>query len=68
MNIVVKELLGQGKAEEAAIISLIIPPKMDWGWTGAVPGRLSPVGYQQVLKGFSRGAPKAASFPLSSSE
>lgn len=41
MNIVVRELLGQGRAEEAAIKSLIIPPKMDWGWTGAVPGLLS---------------------------
>lgn len=66
LNILVRQLLGQGRAEEAAIKSLTIPPKKDWGWTGAVPGMLSPVRYQQVIKGRSRGAPKAASFSLSS--
>lgn len=68
MNILVRQLLGQGRGEEAAIKSLTIPPKKGWGWAGAVPGMLSLVGYQQVINGRSRGAPKAASFPLSSFE
>lgn len=55
----------RGRAEEAAVKSLIILPKKR---AGAVPGMLSPVVYPQVIEGCSKGAPKAASFPLSSFE